>query len=108
VLDQATTARSVSVVPPPAIGREWFGRARDLRRRVEREDTQFIDTIHALLMPAQLRLVRYPHRKLRPEMLIDLVQGWRFMGPRDSELTSRRRWNAPDAACSNGAPSPDR
>jgi hypothetical protein len=86
VLDLATTAPPVSierVVPAPAVGAAFMGRARDLRRRVEREDGEYITTVNALIMPAQQRLRKFPQRKLRPEMLTELVQGWRYMQSRN-------------------------
>jgi hypothetical protein len=34
-------------------------------------------------MPAQQWLLKFPTRKLRPEMLAALVEGWRYMEPRN-------------------------
>jgi hypothetical protein len=72
-----------AVVP---IGAEYWGKARDFRRRVEREDADYIATLNGLLAPIEQRLKRYPGRKLRPEMLTAFVQDWRFMPCRDFRL----------------------
>jgi hypothetical protein len=73
---------------PPA---EFFGKARDLRRRVAAEDPVFDATVDALLGPVRDRRRRFPHRSLRQETLINLVQSWRFMPCRDwrLDLTAR-------------------
>jgi hypothetical protein len=68
---------------PVSISTEARGRARDLRRRVEREDDAYINTIHRLIEPVQERLRRYPQRKVRPEMIAALIERWRFMDSRD-------------------------
>jgi hypothetical protein len=68
---------------PPA---EFLGKARDIRRRVAREDTEYDRTVDALIAPVQDRLRRYPQRSLRQEMLIAFIQDWRFMPCRDWRL----------------------
>ena len=77
VLDQV----AVGTVP---VGAEFFGKARDLRRRVEREDAKFFPAINRLIAPARLR--KFPERKMRPETLADLIQSWRFLDCRDFRL----------------------
>ena len=79
-----STALNLSA--PAPVDREFYGRARDLRRRVEREDAKFIPTINSLIAPIDARLRRHPARKLRPEMLAHLIQSWRFMDCRDFRL----------------------
>ena len=74
---------ALNLSPPAPVDREFYGRARDLRRRVEREDAKFIPTINSLIAPIDARLRRYPARKLRPEMLAQLIQSWRCMDCRD-------------------------
>ena len=69
-----STALNLSA--PAPVDREFYGRARDLRRRVEREDAKFIPTINSLIAPIDARLRRYPACKLRPEMLAQLIQSW--------------------------------
>jgi hypothetical protein len=65
---------------------EFLARARDMRQRIVIEDGQYDATIDALIEPVRDRLARYPQRSLRQEMLIDLVQGWRYMACRDWRL----------------------
>jgi hypothetical protein len=72
--------------PAVPVGEEFFGKARDFRRRVQHEDTQFIATIGGLIEPIRQRLLKYPARKLRPEMLAAVVQSWRFVDYRDFRL----------------------
>jgi hypothetical protein len=72
--------------PSVPVGAEFFGKARYLRRRVEREDAQFVATINGLIAPIEQRLRKYPTRKLRPEMLAALIQSWRFVDCRDLRL----------------------
>ena len=74
---------AVRAVP---VGAEFFGKARDLRRRVEREDAKFFPAINRLIAPIDGRLRRFPERKMRPEMLADLIQSWRLLGCRDFRL----------------------
>jgi hypothetical protein len=68
---------------PVSISTEARGHARDLRRRVEREDEAYLSTIHQLIEPVLQRLRRYPRRNLRPEMIAGLIERWRFMDSRD-------------------------
>ena len=79
-----STALNVSA--PAPVDREFYGRARDLRRRVEREDAKFFPTINSLIAPIDGRLRKFPERKMRPEMLADLIQSWRFLDCRDFRL----------------------
>jgi hypothetical protein len=81
----ATPHRSAAYAPV-SITAEARGKARDLRRRVEREDGTYIATVHAVVEPVRDRLRRFPRRHVRPQMLIDLVQQWRFMPCRDYRL----------------------
>ena len=74
---------AVRAVP---VGAEFFGKARDLRRRVEREDAKFFSAISRLIAPIDARLRKFPERKMRPEMLADLIQSWRFLDCRDFRL----------------------
>ena len=90
----ATTERS----PDPAIGREFYGRARDIRRKVAAEDRIYDATIDVLIEPVRDRLRRFPHRSLRKEMLVDLVQSWRFMPCRDWRLDLSARLDRTRAA----------
>jgi hypothetical protein len=72
--------RTMSSAPPPSserIGAEAVGRARDFRRRVMTDDTAFITVMERLVEPVRVRLKRYPNRKLRRELLIDLERQWR-------------------------------
>lgn len=73
--------------PAVPLGAQWLGLARDLRRRVAAEDAQYDAAIQELIAPIRDRLRRFPHRSLRPEMLVDLVQGWRFLPYRDWRLS---------------------
>ena len=66
-----------------------FGKARDLRRRVEREDVKFFPAINRLIAPIDARLRKFPERKMRSEMLADLIQSWRFLDCRDFRLNPR-------------------
>ena len=79
MLDQLA-ARAVPV------GAEFFGKARDLRRRVAHEDAKFFPAINRLIAPIDARLRKFPERKMRPEMLADLIQSWRFLDCRDFRL----------------------
>ena len=54
------------------VGAEFFGKARDLRRRVEREDAKFFPAINSLIAPIDTRLRKFPERKMRPEMLAEI------------------------------------
>jgi hypothetical protein len=63
VLDQL----AVRAVP---VGAEFFGKARDLRRRVAHEDAKFFPAINRLIAPIDARLRKFPERKMRPEMLV--------------------------------------
>lgn len=84
---EQTTAQAAALAPPvPAVGAQWLGLARDLRRRVGVEDVLYDQTVAELIAPLKERLRRYPNRSLRPEMLATLVQSWRFMAPRDWRL----------------------
>jgi hypothetical protein len=84
VLDQISA--SADVYEPTPIGAEFFGRARDLRRRIAAEDAQYDASVKELIEPIRDRLRRYPRRSPRPEMLAALVQSWRFMPCRDWRL----------------------
>ena len=59
------------------VGAEFFGQARDLRRRVLLEDEQLGRVMHAAMAPIYERLRRYPERALRPELLVELARRWR-------------------------------
>ena len=74
---------AVRAVP---VGAEFFGKARDLRRRVAHEDAKFFPAINRLIAPIDARLRKFPERKMRPEMLSDLIQSWRFLDCRDFRL----------------------
>ena len=84
MLDQVTapTDAHASV----SVSTEARGRARDIRRQIEREDAEYDRTILALLQPARDRLKRFPRRSLRPETLVDLIEGWRHLDARDWRL----------------------
>jgi hypothetical protein len=83
VLDQVAVSTDTYT---PAVGAQWMGQARDIRRRIAAEDTQYDRLVAALVAPVKDRLHRFPHRSLRQQMLVDLVQRWRFMAPRDWRL----------------------
>jgi hypothetical protein len=61
VLDDTDTLDRTSRTP---IGAEFFGKARDFRRRVQAEDTAFLVEIGALIEPVEARLHRHPDRAL--------------------------------------------
>ena len=91
VLDQL----AVRAVP---VGAEFFGKARDLRRRVAHEDAKFFPAINRLIAPIDACTCAFPERKMRPEMLADLIQSWRFLDCRDFRLNldaklERTRWS---------------
>jgi hypothetical protein len=71
----------------PTVDRAFFGRARDILRRIAAEDKLCDAAIARLIEPARDRLRRYPNRNLRPEMLARLFQGWCFMDCRDWRLS---------------------
>jgi hypothetical protein len=73
-------------VPAVPVGAEFIGKARDLRRRVEREDANLIPTINSLIAPIDARLRKFPARKMRPQILSHLIQSWRLMDRRDFRL----------------------
>ena len=73
-------------VPAVPVGAEFFGKARDLRRRVAREDANFIATINSLIAPIDARLRKFPARRMRPKMLSHLIQSWRLMDRSDFRL----------------------
>ena len=83
VLDQVAVSTDTYT---PAVGAQWMGQARDIRRRIAAEDTQYDRLVAALVAPVKDRLHRFPHRSLRQQMLVDLVHRWRFMAPRDWRL----------------------
>jgi hypothetical protein len=83
VLDELAASSDIEA-PVPV---EFYGRARDMRRCIAIEDGQYDATVDVLIEPVRDRLARYPQRSLRQEMLIDLVQGWRFMACRDWRLS---------------------
>lgn len=66
---------------------EAIGLARDFRRRVEAEDATYLATIHTLFEPIRERETKHPHRKVRPEMLAELVRRWRIEPPRQFRLS---------------------
>ena len=74
MLDQITAQTETR--PPVPIGAQFMGRARDLRRRVEREDTAYDAAVNQLIDPVMSRLRRHPARSVRPETLADLVNQW--------------------------------
>jgi hypothetical protein len=61
------------------VGAEYFGKARDLRSRIVAEDSEYDLLVVQLIEPVHDRLRRFPHRSLRPQMLIDLIAHWRYM-----------------------------
>lgn len=73
--------------PTVPVAREFYGRARDLRRKVAAEDPLFDATIRSLLAPLRLRLQRYPLRPPRQEALADVITGWLNMPCRDWRLS---------------------
>lgn len=82
-LDQSPEPHDLHV----PIGAEYWGKARDMRRRIAVEDREYDRLVDVLIQPVKERLRRCPGRSLRPEMLIDLVQSWRFMSCRDWRLS---------------------
>jgi hypothetical protein len=48
--------------PTVPIGAEFWGLARDVRRRIEREDADYNALVNRLLDPVIERLRRHPHR----------------------------------------------
>ena len=53
---------------------------------MSRPKRTYVSTLEALLEPVHYRLKRFPERKLRPEMLAAVVQGWRYMDARNFRL----------------------
>ena len=45
------------------VGAEFFGKARDLRRRVAHEDAKFFPAINRLIAPIDARLRKFPERR---------------------------------------------
>lgn len=80
MLDDAAASAGTTGLP---VGREFYGRARDIRRQITAEDLVYDATVDALMAPVGDRLRRFPKRSLRPEMLAGLIQSWRFMDCRD-------------------------
>jgi hypothetical protein len=70
----------------PAIDNYSRGRARDFRKRAAAEDLRYVSTIERLIAPLSVRMKRYPRRRVRPETLAALVEGWRFMDARNFRL----------------------
>jgi hypothetical protein len=61
-------------IPTAPVTPAFYDRAHDLRRSIAAEDSEYDLIVVQLIEP-----VRFPHRSLRPQMLIDLIQGWRYM-----------------------------
>lgn len=68
------------------IGAEFWGKARDFRRRVLAEDIAFGQALDVMVKPIVERLRRYPDRALRPGTLTQLIQDWRFTEHRDFRI----------------------
>jgi hypothetical protein len=85
VLDEISAQVDANEQTP--IGAQFWGLARDLRRRVGLEDIAYDAAVRELVTPVRDRLRRYPRRAPRQEMLAALVQGWRFMDARDWRLS---------------------
>jgi hypothetical protein len=79
------------VASSPVVPKEYVGRARALRQRIEAEDDEYAATIGKLIAPIAARRRKFPVRNLRPGMLPAFVQGWRYMDARDyrTDLAAR-------------------
>lgn len=81
------TAQVEASPPTPVVPREFYGRARDIRRQIEREDATYDAAINRLTDPVRARLQRFPHRSLRQETLNAVITGWMNTEPHDWRLS---------------------
>ena len=66
-------------IPLAPVTPAFYDRAHDLRRSIAAEDSEYDLIVVQLIEPVRDRLRRFPHRSLRPQMLIDLIQRWSYM-----------------------------
>jgi hypothetical protein len=71
--------------PPVRISAAAWGLARDLRRRVEVEDGEYLAAVAGLFAPIRARQKRQPGRPIRPAAIEDSVRAWRSL-PRTFRL----------------------
>lgn len=73
------SAKTVEAKRPSLVPREFVGRARDLRRRLEEADMKIEPAVRRVMSPIVRRLDRHP--ALRRDTLIDAERHWRSIVP---------------------------
>ncbi len=83
------------------VSAEARGLARDFCRRVGREATLINE--QAIGAPLRRRIARYPDRRPRDALLVDLERSWRRTGPQQFRLAFRCDWQGRDVFMSERA-----
>jgi hypothetical protein len=79
------------ITAPSVLPREFLGKARAFRHRVEAEDAAYTIAVRVLTAPIIARLRKFPRRGMRPFVLPAFIEGWRYMDQRNyrTDLTAR-------------------